>query len=98
MKVACVKCRAHGSLTTKMTVSHGLIYRYYHVEHSNKGKKSWCYIGKKIPEECTQTRYRNDTQKDTHTRTPEVACLNERSLGRASIPRLTVYETVALPG
>ena len=99
MRVKCVKCGKNGSLTTKTTISKGKRYRYFYVEHSHKGKKSWCYIGKTLPKEYTQTRYTNDTQTDTQTENrlkqsfPKI-----KSLGRDLNPRPPPYQGDAPPG
>ena len=82
MKVVCAKCDKNGSLTTKTTISKAKKYRYFYVEHSKKGKKSWCYIGKQLPKEYTQIRYTSDTQKDTQTEKPQNALLFRNEMVR----------------
>ena len=87
MKVKCVKCGKNGSLTMKTTVSKvkgvSYSYRYFYVEHSVKGKKSWCFVGKELPKEYapTSTVYTKHTQKYTQRKKPN---LNPVSPKRAS--------------
>jgi len=50
MQVTCTKCGKTGILTRKPTVSKGIKYEYWYVQHVsfNKGKRKtkWCYLGK----------------------------------------------------
>ena len=50
MQVTCIKCGETGILTKKPTVSKGIKYEYWYVQHVsfNKGKRKtkWCYLGK----------------------------------------------------
>jgi hypothetical protein len=98
MKVKCVRCGKNGSLTIKTTITRGRAYRYYYVEHSEKRKKSWCFIGKTLPNECLPTGYTKDTQKHAQQkRLVSLRSAQKESLGRALIPRPTAYEAIALP-
>ena len=79
-----------------MTISKGKRYRYFYVEHSRKGKKSWCYIGKQLPKEHTQTRYTNDTQKDTQTEKPRIGVISQKCIVRGvGFEPTNPYETAA---
>jgi hypothetical protein len=68
MQVTCIKCGDTGILTKKLTVSKGIKYEYWYVQHVtfNKGKRKtkWCYLGKfgSLPEE-----YRELIHKYTQT-------------------------------
>jgi hypothetical protein len=80
MKVKCVKCGKNGSLTMKTTISKGKTYRYFYVEHSEKRKKSWCYIGKELPGEYARAGYTKDTQTKSHF------CVTEKTQKRSRSP------------
>ena len=85
MKVICIKCGKNGSLIRKTTISKGKPYKYFYVEHSTKGKNSWCYIGKVLPKEYTQTPYTNHTQIHTQTelqKNPRIGLLSQKSMVR----------------
>jgi hypothetical protein len=49
--VTCTKCGKKGSLVKKQTKSKGYAYEYWYVEHWTGIKRTWCYIGKKLPED-----------------------------------------------
>ena len=49
MQVTCPKCGNEGTLTLRLTISKGIRYRYYYVQHvsfNGKRKTKWCYLGK----------------------------------------------------
>ncbi|RLG90870.1 MAG: hypothetical protein DRO36_05340, partial [Candidatus Hecatellales archaeon] len=66
VQVICIKCGREGSLTKKQTVSKGITYEYWYVEHHIGNKIKWCYLGKfeKLPEQYKQLIHK-DTQTDT---------------------------------
>ena len=66
VRVTCIKCGGEGSLTKKQTVSKGITYEYWYVEHHIGNKIKWCYLGKfeKLPEQYKQLIHK-DTQTDT---------------------------------
>jgi hypothetical protein len=83
MKVQCIKCGRNGSLTTKTTITKGRSYRYFYVQHSVKGKKSWCFIGKMLPAEYTQMIHKpmlEDTQIETPVLSP-ISKIKARGVG-----------------
>ena len=98
MKVKCVKCGKRGSLTMKSTITKGKHYRYFYVEHSEKRRKSWCFIGKELPKEYKRTEskgYTKDTQSDTQTKNPKSLVFQQNGASggiRTRDPRLTKAE------
>ena len=66
VQVTCIKCGREGSLTKKQTVSKGITYEYWYVEHHIGKKIKWCYLGKfeKLPEQYKQLIHK-DTQHYT---------------------------------
>ena len=73
MQVTCIKCNTIGVLTRKPTVSKGIRYEYWYVQHvsfkEGKRKTRWCYIGKELPEEYQELIHKEHryTQSDTQT-------------------------------
>jgi len=61
VQVTCIKCGREGSLTKKQTVSKGITYEYWYVEHHIGKKIKWCYLGKfeKLPEQYKQLIHKN---------------------------------------
>ncbi len=49
MQMTCPKCGNQGTLTLRLTISKGIRYHYYYVQHvsfNEKRKTKWCYLGK----------------------------------------------------
>ena len=75
MQVTCIKCNNTGILTKKPTVSKGIKYEYWYVQHvsfkEGRRKTKWCYIGKELPKEYQELIHKEHsyTQSDTQTST-----------------------------
>jgi hypothetical protein len=89
MKVVCLKCGRNGSLTQKTTVSKGKKYRYFYVEHSTKGKNSWCYVGRNIQQ---YTQIHTQTIHKLHTQTEVLKNSQNEVLFAKSIVRGVGFE------
>ncbi|MGB9730227.1 MAG: hypothetical protein ACPL1B_10235, partial [Thermoprotei archaeon] len=85
VNVTCIKCKREGSLTKKQTISKGITYEYWYIEHHIGNKIKWCYLGKyeslpkeykKLIEKDTQT----DTQNLAETEKPKSSLINQNSL------------------
>ena len=70
----CPKCGKKGTLTLRLTISKGIRYRYYyvqHVLHNEKRKTKWCYLGKykDLPDDIRELipKESSYTQKYTQT-------------------------------
>jgi hypothetical protein len=76
VNVICIKCKREGSLTKKQTISKGITYEYWYIEHHIGDKIKWCYLGKyeKLPEEYKRLVHK-DTQTDTQNN-PNTESLN----------------------
>ena len=83
-RVICSKCGEEGSLTRKRTVSKGITYEYWYVEHHIGDKIKWCYMGKSdgLPDEYKSLIHKNtqdDTQRTNNTETLNLGIINENS-------------------
>ena len=96
VKVICIKCGREGSLTKKKTVSKGITYEYWYVEHHVGKKIKWCYLGKyeKLPEQYKRLIHKNtqtDTQNNSSTEKLNLALNRENKriqLSLGSLARL----------
>ena len=69
MQVICPKCKKQGTLTSRLTISYGIRYHYYYVQHvefiKGKRKTTWHYLGKyeDLPEDIKKLIHK-DIHKD----------------------------------
>jgi hypothetical protein len=65
MQVTCPKCKKQGTLTSRLTISYGIRYHYYYVQHiefiKGKRKTTWHYLGKyeDLPEDIKKLIHKN---------------------------------------
>ena len=76
MQVTCPRCGNKGTLTLRLTISKGIRYRYYYVQHvsfNGKRKTKWCYLGKynDLPNEIKKPLPKKSSYTQTYTQTTE---------------------------
>ncbi|MEJ5327539.1 MAG: hypothetical protein WHU54_04735 [Candidatus Bathyarchaeia archaeon] len=90
MQVTCPKCKKQGTLTSRLTISYGIHYHYFYIQHvefiKGKRKTTWHYLGKyeDLPEDIKQLIHKNfstDTQNNNSELTSNQQTNNKNGLG-----------------
>ena len=76
MQMTCPRCGKKGTLTLRLTISKGIRYHYYYVQHvfyDNKRKTKWCYLGKykNLSNEVKEQMKKEDSYTQMYTQTTE---------------------------
>ena len=67
MQVQCIKCKKKGTLSKNQYRRGDRKYEYYCIQHVIAGKRTWCYIGKTLPDEYKMRLIQKESLSTTYT-------------------------------
>ncbi len=100
MQVTCPRCGNKGTLTLRLTISKGIRYRYYYVQHvsfNEKRKTKWCYLGKykNLPNEVKELMKKEDSYTQMYTQTITQTPEESEKLNLGSISQNTQVDNLS---